>query len=97
MSYATLANKLGFSGTFLHHLINKNANVGTQHIQRIISAIEALENPDAGGQESDTATGALRHSFHLRPNFQVVVELPADLTEREAERLARFVQSLPVA
>lgn len=97
MSYATLANKLGFSGTFPHHLINRNANVRTQHIQRIISAIETLENPDAGGHDSDATTGTLRHSFHLRQTLQVVIELPAYLTEREAERLARFVQSLPVA
>lgn len=35
------------------------------------------------------------HRFHLRPDFEVRIPLPDDLTEREAERLAMFFKSLP--
>jgi hypothetical protein len=38
---------------------------------------------------------ALSHSFHLRPDFQVELALPADFSATEAERLAVFVRSLP--
>jgi hypothetical protein len=36
-----------------------------------------------------------KHRFHLRPDFEVKLELPDDLTEREAHRLATFLRSLP--
>lgn len=97
MAYAALGKKLGVSGTFLHNLINKNANIGTQHIQRIATAIDLLENPDAAAEAHADGARALQHSFHLRPGLQITIELPNDLTEREADRLARFVQSLPVS
>ncbi|MBD9640884.1 helix-turn-helix transcriptional regulator [Ensifer sp. ENS07] len=97
MAYATLGSKLGISGTFLHNLMNKDANIGTQHIERIANAIDLLENPDQAAEAPANAVGTLQHSFHLRPGLQVTIELPDDLTEREADRLARFVQSLPVA
>jgi hypothetical protein len=37
----------------------------------------------------------MQHVFHLRPEQQVTFLLPKDLTEKEAERLARFVTTLP--
>jgi len=36
------------------------------------------------------------HHFHLRADLHVTFELPADLTEREAGRLARYVETLPL-
>jgi len=41
------------------------------------------------------ATRSIRHSFHLRLGMPVIFDLPADLTKAEAERLARFIRSLP--
>jgi hypothetical protein len=35
------------------------------------------------------------HSFQLRPDLSVSLELPADLTASEAARLAEFVKTLP--
>ena len=35
------------------------------------------------------------HSFHLRPDVTLEIDLPADLTPREAQRIARFVEALP--
>lgn len=97
MSYQALGDKLKISGTFLHNLMNKNANVGTQHVERIVSAIEALENPSVPTPNTAENVESLRHSFHLRPGLQIQFELPADLTGREAERLSQFIQSLPVS
>ena len=38
----------------------------------------------------------VRHSLRLRADVTLHVELPVDLTDREAERLAHWVQALPV-
>jgi len=38
----------------------------------------------------------LNHTYHLRPDRQIVLELPIDLTSREAERLAAFIRTLPM-
>lgn len=97
MSYAALGGKLGISGTFLHNLMNKDANIGTQHVERVVVAIDSLENPDQTLDAMENDAGMLQHSFHLRAGLQIAIELPEDLTEREADRLARFIQSLPVA
>ncbi|UXT56681.1 hypothetical protein FY134_03075 [Agrobacterium fabrum] len=97
MSFQALGDKLSISGTFLHNLMKKNANVGTQHVERIVSAIEALENPSVPAVNIAENVESLRHSFHLRPGLQIQFELPADLTPREAERLSQFIQSLPVS
>jgi hypothetical protein len=36
------------------------------------------------------------HSFRLRQDVTVSLNLPIDLSTREAERLARFIQALPL-
>lgn len=36
------------------------------------------------------------HVYNLRADFQADFDLPADLTPREAERLATFIRSLPI-
>ena len=42
-----------------------------------------------------SSTGDVRHTLNLRPGVTVHIELPADLTAREAVRLAHWVQALP--
>ncbi|MCK6680980.1 MAG: hypothetical protein L6R30_01005 [Thermoanaerobaculia bacterium] len=58
------------------------------------------EEPDSVPSEADPSDeqhcGKLRHTFHLRREFQVEIDLPADLTENEARRLAAFVQLLAI-
>ncbi len=39
--------------------------------------------------------GTIGHRFVLRPDFQVQLELPQDLNQREANRLAEFIRTLP--
>jgi hypothetical protein len=43
-------------------------------------------------EESDL----IAHQFNLRPGMVVSIELPADFTEKEAERFSGFVRSLPL-
>jgi hypothetical protein len=40
-------------------------------------------------------TRLLKRQFSVRPNHKVELRLPADLTDREANQLARFVLGLP--
>ena len=37
----------------------------------------------------------IRHSYTLRPELAVTISLPADFTQKEAERLSSFIQTLP--
>lgn len=37
----------------------------------------------------------LRHTFHLRQDFELFLDLPSDLTDRDAQRISKFVESLP--
>ena len=39
---------------------------------------------------------SLSHSYHLRPETTVTIELPVDLSAHEAERLAAFIKTLPM-
>jgi hypothetical protein len=54
-----------------------------------------VEAPPTAGIVS--APSILRHSFHLRPNFKVRVDLPSDLDEHDVARLTTFLSSLPFA
>lgn len=56
--------------------------------------LEAEEEAEDADAESE---GLVRHSFALRPrSAPVVFALPEDLTEHEAQRLSRFMLSLPL-
>ncbi|WP_123876565.1 hypothetical protein [Fuscovulum blasticum] len=41
--------------------------------------------------------GLLEHRFRLRPDLEITLSLPANLTEKEAERLARFILTTSLA
>ena len=41
--------------------------------------------------------GMFSHPFRLRPGLIIPVNLPNDLTMAEADRLARFIQTLPLS
>lgn len=50
----------------------------------------------AEDQQEDEFTddGMIEHSYILRPDLTVSIELPADLSRIEAQRLSRFIDSL---
>jgi len=50
---------------------------------------------DEGQDSAESGQGKLKHEFLLRDGFKLQIELPADLTDKEAERLAGFVKTLP--
>jgi len=45
--------------------------------------------------EDESEQDSLEHRFHLRPELQVIIELPVDFSPQEAERLAAFIRALP--
>ena len=45
--------------------------------------------------EANMAVGMTEVEFPLRDDLRLTFQLPANLTEREADRLAAFVRSLP--
>lgn len=49
---------------------------------------------EVGGVDDD-AVGSIEHPYQLRPDWQVRIILPADLTAREAVRLGDFIRTLP--
>ena len=52
--------------------------------------VSEAEQDDSGEEDM------LEHRFHLRPDFNLTMELPVDLTPVEAERLAAFIKTLPL-
>jgi hypothetical protein len=53
---------------------------------------EIPETPSTDDEPAET----FNHAYHLRANTTVRIELPADLTVHEAERLANFIKTLPM-
>lgn len=60
---------------------------------RGVEEAESLESDDEPNQDS-VDTDVIEHMFWLRHDLQVSIELPVDLTESEANRLAQFVSAL---
>lgn len=78
----------------MYHIMNKSGNISTVHMEKVVKGVEALEHGKSN-QSGSAAPRTLKHMFHLRADYQVALELPVDLTEKEAERVAGFVRSLP--
>ena len=60
------------------------------------------DNPAGIGHDADVEDGTsdetgklISHAFQLREDCQIELNLPADLTTREAERLALFIKTVP--
>ena len=54
------------------------------------AALVAEEDPD----EEIIKDEMLEHAYFLRPDLVITVELPADLSRSEAQRLSQFIDSL---
>jgi len=60
--------------------------------------VESLAEGDARkgtDEEIEVSAGMVRHSYKLRPDFSLELDLPEDLSAREAARLAEFIKTLP--
>lgn len=72
------------------------ATSGSDHVECI--GIDAEERDSGNANEEQTEfdhDSSITHSFILRPDYRVELRLPADLTSREAARLADFLRTLP--
>jgi hypothetical protein len=58
---------------------------------------EEVEQLAENMTESPAGKDWMTHSFHLRPDLTLELDLPANLTEHEATKIARFVRALPFA
>ena len=63
--------------------------------------VKAASAKPAAANKADTkaktapSANTVSHSLNLRPGVAIQISLPADLTAREAVRLAHWVQALP--
>lgn len=74
-----------------------------EFIDKVTTVIKLLDGENLSGLELETfeqssldSDESCSHVFMLRPDFSVEIRLPADLTEREALRLSKFVECLPL-
>jgi hypothetical protein len=72
----------------------------------LVPTVRRLERPKLSAHElpeplsrppARAPAASLRHSFHLRPTVLVTIELPADVSTTEVERLCGFLKSIPFA
>lgn len=60
-----------------------------------VSSVTPLEEEEEEEEDDSKNVFDREHPLELRDNYIARVRVPADLTEREAERLATFIRSLP--
>ena len=61
-----------------------------------IDEIEAVDEEDLEEEiYSFSDDDTIEHEYTLRPDVRIALSLPADLTSREARRLADFINTLP--
>lgn len=57
--------------------------------------VELDEVEEMAIEEPNIPTGTVKHVYKVRPKFEVVLNLPEDLTTKESLRLADFIKTLP--
>jgi hypothetical protein len=67
------------------------------HVSAVAKGQEELVSDTSANDNSDISEDIefIEHSFVLRPDLPVSFELPVDLTETEASRIAAFIKTLP--
>ena len=56
---------------------------------------EEVEQLPTEDEELNRGDSWLTHSFQLRPQMTLEIDLPANLSSKEAQRIARFIETLP--
>lgn len=80
----------------LNEVIEGTKEVVNQKADEIIEDLaQATEKLKEELGEDYERTETITHRFQLRHDYTVKLKLPEDLTDREAERIALFVQALP--
>jgi len=55
---------------------------------------DSIEDSEIDDDADELDSGLIEHSFVLRPDLTISIELPEDLTPRESSRLSLFMESL---
>jgi hypothetical protein len=66
--------------------------------QGVIESVPRLPDEELLTEEASeppVQSISMRHTYNLRPGYAVVIELPTNLSDREANRLAEFIKTLP--
>ncbi|WP_019624936.1 hypothetical protein [Thioalkalivibrio thiocyanoxidans] len=64
-------------------------------VGRVAAGEEAELRPySADEEDSEDPEDMVTHEYMLRPDLPIEIRLPADLTEREAQRLGEYVRTL---
>lgn len=58
-------------------------------------AADAIVEDETDEAGPGSGVKSLRHEFQLREGFRARFDLPSDMTDKEAERLAAFIKTLP--
>jgi hypothetical protein len=73
-------------------------NTDLAAIAKFISAeIHVQTSSPVDHMDDATGAGMLNHQFHLRQNLTITFDLPADLSSGDAQRISKFIESLPMA
>ena len=70
-------------------------SVKSMLVRDTVDGDESIESVEEIGDDfEEYESDMIEHTFILRPDLTVVLELPEDLTPREAQRFSQFVDSL---
>ncbi len=83
-----LAELAGISEIMIGRYESQHSKPSAKTVVKLAAALDV-------GTAATSRNMLIRHVFWLRPDGEVVFDLPSDLTSGEAERLANFVRSLP--
>jgi hypothetical protein len=62
-----------------------------------LSGNESVRSRPTSQLEESQEALIIDHSYNLRSDFRVRLRLPANLSEKEAQRLAEFIKTLPLS
>lgn len=71
-------------------------HTGLVSVGRLVTGDSTEVEVDSEDKRDDVEESLLfQHTFRLRPDLEVGIELPFDLTQHEATRLGDFIRTLP--
>ncbi len=97
MTQKDLAKRAGISVVMVSRYETATAKPSprtTSKLRTVLGVDGGGSHPTPSAQNLEPHDG-IRHIFHLRAGETVSLDLPPDLTQGEADRLAGFVKSLP--
>lgn len=71
-------------------------SVNSRHLAAVAVGADAAEAEEYEAEQVDgeAVSELIEHTYWLRPDLSVTFELPTDLSQREAQRVSQFIDSL---